>query len=537
MSQVTEHDLYHFQQHPEDFIEGPMGVDTLESYQRDALRKIAESKRVAISACHDLGKSFLLGRVVPWFASCFPYSKVITTAPTYNQVKNILWSEIRSAHSRSRKPLGGKLNLTDWHLSQDGDWFALGFTPRNELNADGSGQGTQSTFQGFHAPHVLVVFDEATGVPHNIWTMAEGLMTSANVKWVCIGNPTSRNSQFAKCFTNRAWTKIKLTCFDSPNFIANGITNKAQLEAEIATCRELNDDDLQRRLDGYKVVRPHLLVLDWAIERILDWGIDHPLTVSKIFGEFPKAGDNTLVGLDLVEESFNRIYYPTDTDLRTLGVDVARFGTDSTVLTGLHGARQFFYKRLVKRDTMQVAGEVIVAVKEHGFNRVMIDETGLGSGVVDALVEAKREKRIPKDVEVIGVQFGARPIDKADRDMTSKERDEAAKYFNLKARMYGLLQESMRSDMQLTTGDAYLEELPTILYSFDSKGRMVIESKDDYKKRTGRGSPDSADSLALANFGRFLGGFTGKVLNPERDERESDFVKPFAASLNSEREW
>lgn len=531
---ISPAQLEHLQKHPEDFIENVMGVSTLEPYQRAALRTIAQNKRVAISACHDVGKSFLLGRVVPWFASCFPYSKIITTAPTFNQVKNILWSEIRSAHARSKYPLGGRLNLTDWHLSQDGDWFALGFTPRNELNSDGGGQGTQSTFQGFHAPHVLVVFDEATGVPHNIWTMAEGLMTSANVKWVCIGNPTSRNSQFYKCFTNRAWTKVHLSCFDSPNFSANGITNKTQLMAEVDLCRGLNDDSLQKRLDSYKVVQPHLLVLDWAVERILDWGVDHPLTVSKILGEFPKAGDNTLIGLDQVEESFNRLYHPTESDLKCLGVDVARFGTDSTVLTGLHGARQFHHEKLVKRDTMQVAGRAIVLIREHAYNVVVVDETGLGAGVVDALNEAQREGRIPKHVKVIGVQFGARPFEKSDKDMTSRERDEAAKYANLKARLFGLLQEAMRTDMQLTTEDAYLEELPTIMYSFDSKGRMVIESKDDYKKRTGRGSPDSADSLALANFGRHGDLGHGRMLAKVFAD---DFVPPFAAGLNTDRGW
>ncbi len=177
-----------FQQDPFLFIEGPLGVESLEGYQRRVIKTIWENDRTAIRACHDMGKTFLVARIAMTFLNVFPNSKVITTAPTFNQVERILWSELRAAHAKATFPLGGKLNMTDWTFSPD--WFALGFSPRNEATG-GEGQGTQSSFQGFHAPYILVIFDEATGIPYNVWTMAEGLLTSANVKFVAIGNPTS----------------------------------------------------------------------------------------------------------------------------------------------------------------------------------------------------------------------------------------------------------------------------------------------------------------------------------------------------------
>lgn len=520
--------LQKFQLDPALFFETVLGVETLEGYQRRILAAIAMHDRTAISACHDVGKSWTLARVVLWFVSCFPYCKVITTAPTYNQVKNILWSEIRSAYSRSKFPLGGKMNLTEWQVTPEGDWFAIGFTPRNELSGD-AGQGSQSSFQGFHAPYILVIFDEATGIPHPIWTMTEGMLTSGHVKFVAIGNPTSRNSEFYKCFSSPDWHKINLSCFDSPNLIANGITNIDALNQEIDIVRSLNDSEAQARLKSYKVVKPYLLALKWVVSMGLPrkWGVTHPLFVSKVLGTFPTDSDGTLIPLGAVEEAQRRTYFPTPSDRKTLGVDVARFGSDDTVLTGLHGKKWLMNKHLVKKDTPQVVGEVIAVAREIGpFDVIVIDETGIGGGVVDMLNEAKREDRIARTTEIRGVQFGA----------ACEEEDLKEKYVNLKARMFGLLRDDLKASDGLClplSEDCYLDELPTILYFFDSRGRMVIESKDDYKKRTGRKSPDDSDSLALANFGRYdeltVGSFS--------DVYRQGFARPFAASLGGNRQW
>jgi hypothetical protein len=515
---------------PNLFFEEILGC-TPEPYQRQINQAIADHERVAISACHDVGKSWDLARIVLWFGTCFPYCKVITTAPTYNQVKNILWSEIRSAFAKSKAPLGGRMNLTEWQVTKEGDWFALGFTPRNELTSE-SGQGTQSSFQGFHAPYILIVFDEATGIPFNIWTMAEGIMTSANVKFVAIGNPTSRMAEFFKCFSSPEWHKIKLSCFDSPNLIANGITDIEKLRAEVDIVRSLNDSEAQARMRDYKVVKPYLLSLKWVVSMAMPrkWGIEHPLFISKCLGEFPKDSDGTLMPLGYVEEAMLRTYWPTDSDRKTMGVDVARFGTDATVMTMLHGKKWTGRRALIKKGTMEVAGECIALNREQGpFDVIVVDETGIGGGVVDALNEAKRENPELRNTEIRGVQFGAACADDENK----------AKFVNLKARMFRLLSDDLRSTDGLTLPgeaeyrDIYLDELPTILYAYDSKGRMLVESKDDYKKRTGRKSPDDADSLALANFGRYDEIGVGSLLDGE----SGSWAKPFAAGLTGGKQW
>lgn len=519
-----------------------LGADC-EDYQTGILRAIVEHDRVAISACHDVGKSWTLARVVLWLATCFPYSKIITTAPTGRQVEKILWSEIRAAYRQSRVPLGGRMLTTEWKITEEGDWFALGFSPSNEA-ANGEGQGTQSTFQGFHASGegmVVVVFDEATGVKPALWTMAEGLLTSANVKFICIGNPTSTQSDFYKCFSNRAWKKIKLSCFNSPNLLVNGITNSAQLLAEVDFCRTLTDDEFSQRMKSYKVLKPYLLTLRWVVEKALEWGVDSALFLSKCLGEFPEEGDNVAIPLRVVEEAQRRIEDAPRALLpgqrKTIGVDVARFGADSTVITRMDGWRVTKKKVLNKRDTTQVVGEIIALCQEDMPDVIVIDETGLGAGVVDMLNEARNEGvRIFARVEIRGVQFGAG----FDGDTVAGAKLKE-KYVNAKARMFDLLAQDMRSRIALFDEEVYLAELPAIQYRYDSKGRMEIESKDQFKKRTGRSSPDHADSLALANFGHYdeltVGSFSTGTTKTTEARPAQLRSQPMAGSLKGKARW
>ncbi len=523
---LTAETLAHFRANPEIFFERVLGVTSLEAHHRRMLRAIASNERTAIAACHDVGKSWTLARVVLWFLLCNPNSKVITTAPTYNQVKNILWSEIRSAHKNAKYPLGGSMNLTEWKL--DEEWFAIGFTPRNELIGE-SGQGTQSSFQGFHAEGgLLVVFDEATGVPNAIWVMAEGLLTQAHVKFVCIANPTSRNSEFYKCFKSRDWAKVYMSCLDSPNFPANGIRTIEDLQREVAYYKTLNDDDARARLASYKAPVPYLLSLSWTIRSIVKWGWEHPLTLSKILGKFPEDIANSVVSLSNVEESQYRQTVKGEFERNILGVDVARFGGDATVFTVLDGRQQKLLKKFNKRDTNEISGEIISLARDQPqgyFDVIVVDETGLGAGVVDNLHAAQRDGTLSRLTEIRGVQFGSACLDKEDHE----------RFVNVKARMFFLLGDDLKKSdgLVLLNEDCYAAQLPTILYRYDGKGRMYIESKEEYKKRSGQSSPDEADSLALANYGRYdemkVGTFT-----PDFNRSNA---APMAGRLGDRNEW
>lgn len=498
--QAIERGLLRTQKSPKIFIEHVLG-DRLEAYQEKAAALIAEHERVAIKACHSVGKSFLLARIVIWFARMFPYSKVITTAPTGRQVKTILWSEIRGAYARSKVPLGGTMLTTEWQLTKEKDWYAIGFSPRSE-NSTSEEQGAQSSFQGFHAPHILVVFDEATGILPGVWKMVEGLLTTGRVKFVCIGNPTSSATNFFNCFKSILWKDFSITCFDSPNLIANGITDFEKLESEYNYLLNLSTEDKLLRIKSYKMIKPHLLSLGWVMSYALELGsLSHPLFVSKVLAEFPVEGTNVFVPLGAVEMAQLREYTPNEGDRLSIGVDVARYGEDKTVITILHG--QKFIKKVVfaKRDTNEISGEVIALAKEYNADIICVDETGLGAGVVDNLNAARRDNTLHHKVNVRGVQFGA-SVECTIKNCDHKTCDKG-KYVNIKARMFDLLGKDIKEKLTISNDSIYQKELPTIIYRYDAKGKLYVESKDEYKKRTGMPSPDHSDSLALANYGRY----------------------------------
>jgi hypothetical protein len=504
-------------------IETVQGVKTLHPFQKRVIQTVWENERTAVYACHDVGKTFTVAKIVLAFTSIFAGAKVITTAPTFNQVKRLLWSEIRAGFTKSVYPLGGEMLMTEWKIADD--WFALGFTSRNE-QTDGEGQGQASHFQGFHAPAMLVVFDEATGIMGGTWKQVEGLLTSGFVRFVAIGNPTTKACEFFKCLSDPSYKKIHLNCFDSPNFTANGFYAVPDLEREYQRLKELSEEEQQNALGNYKVVDDHLLTVRWVMRLVLKYGLKHPLVVSKALGQFPEEDEYTLISLGIVQEAQFRKYSPNPRDRVSIGVDVARMGSDKTVITVIQGVQQVLRKEMVKRMAPAIAGEVIqiaLAYPEAESIRIVVDTTGIGAGVTDILIESVIQRTLSERTEVREMHFGW-GADALERN--SNRGDELKKkYANMKAQIFVLLQEDLEKDLCLLEEEIYAEELPTIQYTYDSKGRWVIESKDDYKLRTKRESPDTADSLALANFGRYDASGVGKFKESSNEKKISTIIQ------------
>lgn len=534
--------LARYQTYPKQFFEEVLGVDTLEPYQDKVLSAIAKYSQVCIRATHSISKTYTLGRVVLWFFSCFHESIIITTAPTDRQVKKLLWGEIRNAHKTSKYPIGGR--LLDKELVLGDKWYAIGFSTKDTGGTDKEQKG--SAFQGFHSKHVLIVFDEATGITPDVFKMAEGLLTSGYVvKWVCIGNPTTRNCKFFSLFGDPSWHEIHLSCFDSPNMIANGLTNKQKLEEEIERLLTMTDADALEEIESYKKPTPHLLTAQWVVSRVKKWGMEHPLSLSKAFGEFPIDDDDVIVKYSAVQKALQREYDIQQSDERCIGVDVARFGKDKSVITDLVGCKQVGVSRCSKRKTTEVSGRVVSTINDSEYKdrptKVLVDCTGIGAGVHDELIEAQDEGVIPKHVEIVEVHFGQgfTPLDTDGRQVKEKKKEDARLYVNVKAKMFKELGEDIESELDLLNESTYTEELPTIMYTYDSKGRVKIESKEEYKKRTSRQSPDDSDSLALANYGRHMDithGTFGQVSSSKpltKTKNRRDTVKTIGARIKA----
>ena len=179
---------------------------------REVALSVRDNPKTAVKAGHGVSKSFGAARIALWFLLSHYPSTVITTAPTHNQVEEILWREIRDSFSRRKIPVD--VEPTRTRLDLEEKWFALGFSTRPDTVTSEA-----TRFQGFHNKYILVIFDEAAGIDPRIWKAAQHLLTSGHCRWLVIGNPTSDVGDFADCFKEDSeWNKITISVLDTPNF-------------------------------------------------------------------------------------------------------------------------------------------------------------------------------------------------------------------------------------------------------------------------------------------------------------------------------
>jgi hypothetical protein len=214
--------------------------------------------------------------------------------------------------------------------------------------------------------------------------------------------------------------------------------------------------------------------VDWVEERARVWGADSPTFAIRCLGEFPEKADNQIMGLAAVEQAQGRWLEPTEP--RIVSCDIARFGTDETVIVIRRGDQVRIHSTYVGHDTMDTVGRIMEAARLVGEGvQVVVDDAGVGGGVTDRL----RELGVKVDA-FLGANVAA------DQDLYPNRRSEA--WFALAERLDMI---DLDPDRQLAA------DLVAPFYSFDSKGRRVVEAKDRTKARLGR-SPDRADAVLMA---------------------------------------
>jgi len=416
--------------------------ERLWSAQREIAYAVRDHRRVAVRSAQDVGKSRIASRLACWWIDTHPVGEaiVVTTAPTFKQVQAVLWREMRQAHHAGRLP--GVMTETEWKI--EGRLVALGRKPA-DYDPD--------SFQGIHALHVLVLLDEACGVPEALWNAAETLTANEGSRILAISNPDDPGSHFARVsHPGSGWHRIRIDGYRSPNF---------------------TDEPVPEEL------RKLLLSPTWVEERKRSWGEDSPLYISKVRGEFPEEADDGLIPLSWIRAAQARYEEPPrDEEARlVLGVDVARYGSDETVIVARRGDRAWIAGRYRKQDTMQTTGRVVRAIHDLGAAEAGVDVIGIGAGVVDRL----KEQHEP----VLGLNAGAAPRDKT-------------RFGNARAEWWwGLRDRFERGEIAICPDDELAAQLAGIRYAIDSSGRVQIESKEDMRSR-GAPSPDIADALMLA---------------------------------------
>ena len=436
---------------PVEFVKDVIKADP-DEYQAKVLNDLAYNEKqkratkISVRSGHGVGKSTIESWAILWFLVTRPYPKILCTAPTAHQLHDILWAEA-SKWLRNSKMLGDILEWTYEKIYLKGhreEWFAIARTS-NKPDA----------LQGTHAEHILIIIDEASGVPDVVFEPVLGTLSTNDAKLLMCGNPTQLAGFFYESHNDKKDLYI--------THVING-ENSSRVDREyIKLIAEMFGTDS----DVYRV---------------------------RVLGEFPKANPDSFISLDMINTDFIDIgdIYSID-----LGVDVARFGDDESVIATVFNKLRLSKLNIFQHnDTMELTGQVVNIIKSLNKDypnvrvNVKVDCDGLGVGLYDRLREVINEKSL--NARAVECHFGAKG---------GKVRNsEPISYFNSTGIMWGLIRTKFKEKSLYIIEDSELiNQLTNRKYFIESDGDIRLERKEDMKKR-GVHSPDRADALALALY-------------------------------------
>ena len=424
-------------------------------WQREVLRDIGEHikqnngkidfnvLRMAVSSGRGIGKSALVSWLVIWMLSTRIGSTTIVSANSETQLRSVTWAEI-----------------TKWlALSLNSHWFEVSATRvmpakwLTELVERDLKKGTRywgvegrlwseenpDAYAGVHNfDGVMLIFDEASGISDAIWAVAAGFFTenTPNRFWMAFSNPRRNTGYFYEAFNAKR------------DFWRNKVVDARSVEGTDKAVYE---------------------------QIIQEYGPDSVQAHVEVYGEFPSAGDDQFIPVYLVDDATQRPRYKDATAPIIIGVDPARFGADATVIAVRQGRDLNLIKRYRGDDTMEIVGRVIEAIEEFNPTLVVIDEGGLGAGIVDRLKEQRYK-------QVKGVNFG-------------NKSTKPIMYGNKRAEMWGNMREWLKT-ASVPTDKLLKSDLTSPKVKPDSKGTIFLEGKKEMKAR-GLASPDAADAIAV----------------------------------------
>jgi hypothetical protein len=401
-----------------------------------------DTLRHAVSSGRGIGKSALVSWITIWMLSTRIGSTTIISANSESQLRSVTWAEI-----------------TKWlAMSLNSHWFEVSATRLmpakwiTELVERDLKKGTRywgvegrlwsaenpDAYAGVHNfDGVLVVFDEASGIDDSIWAVTSGFFTenTPNRFWMAFSNPRRNTGYFYEAFNSKRefWT------------------------TKVVDARTVEGTDKQ------------------VYQQIIDeYGADSSQAHVEVYGQFPSEGDDQFISANLVDDAMKRPAYKDQSAPIIIGVDPARFGADATVIAVRQGRDIISIQRHRGDDTMTVVGHVIEAIEEYKPALVVIDEGGLGAGIVDRLKEQR--------YKVKGINFGNKSVN-------------PIMYGNKRAEMWGKMKDWLKTaSIPL---DRFLKtDLISPMMKPDSKGTIFLESKKDMKAR-GLASPDAADAICV----------------------------------------
>ena len=449
LSQREPNPLYwsQFVDDPAGFVRYIIGAKP-QQWQIRFMNQIAKpgTIRHAVKSCHGPGKTAVLAWLILWWICTRPFPRIPCTAPTEHQLNDKLWPEL---HKWMRRSKGELWRWFEWEKTRfylrekPQEWFAVARVARvmkvGSLGAEAWGM------QGFHSDHLLFLVDESSGVHDAVYGAIEGaLSTDTEVKVVAAGNPNVPTGWFHKAFTKNVgmWETMTVSYLDSPY-----VSNK------------------------------------WAEDMISAYGMKHPWVQVRVLGEFPDLLENGLFTFDMIESAMSK---PVEKNGKiSLGLDVARYGDDNSVLTASNGGQITGEIKISDMATDVLALEAERVVREIDADYIVVDSQHVGGAVADTLIGLLRGHKC----KVIAWRGDYAAVD----DDT---------FFNSRTELFWLYRIALsEGKVGLREDESLARQASAIRYGFDIRGRIRLERKEKVKEMIGE-SPDELDSssLSLAPF-------------------------------------
>lgn len=436
--------------------------DGPDTWQRDMMLRTCQiikddpeaSIREAVASGHGIGKSTMVAWIILWQMSTRPHLTGVVTANTTSQLTTKTWRELALWH---------KLCITNHWF----DWSATSFKHKEHpetwlVSAIPNSEHNSEAFAGLHGTYVLVIYDEASGIPDKIWEVSEGAMTTPRAFWFAFGNPTKNTGRFVSCFNEDA-ERWNTTHIDS------------------RSCKMTNKKE----------------IAEW----VKIYGEDSDFIRVRVRGVFPRAGSTQFIPTDIVDIAMHKeleyeiwLHAPI-----VISADVARFGDDKTVIVVRQGRKIHELLPFRELSTMETASEIGLKIKQYHPVATFVDAVGVGAGVVDRL------RMLGYDI--IEVNAGSKPDD-----------DET--YYNKRAEMWGRMRDWLRQGAEIPYNSDTRKALIGTEYGFDDKERIRLERKADMKKR-GEDSPDEGDAIAYS-FAEILGDSNMQSFEPDDNFEPED---------------
>jgi hypothetical protein len=470
-----EKERLRFRHDPPAFAREVLGMD-LTDYQEDALWKLHDYKRVTFRGPRGAGKSTVGAAAVLWFLSSFEECKVPTTASAWRQLIAFLWPEI---HKWAKRAAWWKVGLI---VRPGKELLAQSIQINGDPNRSAFAMASSDSdkIEGAHSDAVLMVFDESKAIPDSIWDSAEGALGTGKEAYAfALSTPGDNVGRFYDIQTKRDkfphWKCVSVT---------------------LEQC-----------------VKAGRILQSWADMMKTQWGAESVMYKRQVLGQFAEDTGDTLISLSMIERAVERwhaLNMRVDElvddgmemgeaedlvwgELSHIGCDPARFGADRTGWALRFGQNVRSVSRTEKEDTMETAGRLVQFMRNNTAV-ANIDVNGLGAGVYDRIRElwTLKELRKPHDIKL-----PAAPINTANATK-NRDRTKQLVFNRLRDYLWWNIRELLEDDaIALPPDDELLRDLVSPKWTTTSSGKVVIESKDEIRKRLGR-STDVGDATVMA---------------------------------------